>query len=175
MELGVTIAVAVAGWIFGFIKWSGESKQSKRIERAQAERDVLAERLTSAQEKIAEQQNELLDATRENAEAMKLIAQFQQDDSNKFIWELSWDRGDLYRATNKSRRTVHNVVITSGSPLTRDEGSAETLKPGDSITFFYAPVWGAEYKAEVSWSDDLGNTYSRSVNFKKESSVEFME
>ena len=176
LELGVTIALAVAGWLFGFIKRRGEVKQSRLAEKAQSERDAVAKRLTEAQEKIAEQQGKLVQAARENADSVKLIAQLQKDDSNRFIWEVSWDSGDLYRVTNKSRRTVHNVTVISDSPLARDdEGTAELMKPGDSITFFYAAVWGSGYKAEVSWIDECGNEYSRPVNFKKQGSIEFME
>lgn len=176
LELCVTIALAVAGWLFGFIKWLGEHKQSKLAEKAQSERDAVAKRLTEAQEKIAEQQDKLVQAARENAESVKLIAQLQKDDSNRFIWEVSWDGGDLYRVTNKSRRTVHNVTVINDSPLARDdEGTAELMKPGDSIAFFYAAVWGSDYKAEVSWTDEFGNEYSRPVNFKKQGSIEFME
>ncbi|MHC2800123.1 hypothetical protein [Corynebacterium hesseae] len=176
LELYVTIALAAAGWLFGFIKWWGEHKQSKLVEKAQSERNAVAKRLTEAQEKIAEQQDKLVQATRENADSMKLIAQLQKDDSNRFIWEVSWDGGDLYRVTNKSRRTVHNVTVKNDSPVVRDdEGTAESMNPGDSITFFYAAVWGSDYKAEVSWTDELGNEYSRPVNFKKQGSIEFME
>lgn len=176
LELCVTIALAVAGWLFGFIKWLGEHKQSKLAEKAQSERDAVAKRLTEAQEKIAEQQDKLVQAARENAESVKLIAQLQKDDSNRFIWEVSWDGGDLYRVTNKSRRTVHNVTVINDSPLARDdEGTAELMKPGDSIAFFYAAVWGSDYKADVSWTDEFGNEYSHPVNFKKQGSIEFME
>ncbi|KKO77929.1 hypothetical protein WU87_10905 [Corynebacterium minutissimum] len=176
LELYVTIALAAAGWLFGFIKWWGEHKQSKLVEKAQSERDAVAKRLTEAQEKIAEQQDKLVQATRENADSMKLIAQLQKDDSNRFIWEVSWDGGALYRVTNKSRRTVHNVTVKNDSPVVRDdEGTAESMNPGDSITFFYAAVWSSDYKAEVSWTDELGNEYSRPVNFKKQGSIEFME
>lgn len=176
LELCVTIALAVAGWLFGFIKWLGEHKQSKLAEKAQSERDAVAKRLTEAQEKIAEQQDKLVQAARENAESVKLIAQLQKDDSNRFIWEVSWDGGDLYRVTNKSRRAVHNVTVINDSPLARDdEGTAELMKPGDSIAFFYAAVWGSDYKADVSWTDEFGNEYSRPVNFKKQGSIEFME
>ncbi|MGY0886201.1 hypothetical protein [Corynebacterium sp. HMSC074E01] len=176
LELYVTIALAAVGWLFGFIKWWGEHKQSKLVEKAQSERDAVTKRLTEAQEKIAEQQDKLVQATRENADSMKLIAQLQKDDSNRFIWEVSWDGGDLYRVTNKSRRTVHNVTVKNDSPVVRDdEGTAESMNPGDSIKFFYAAVWGSDYKAEVSWTDELGNEYSRPVNFKKQGSIEFME
>lgn len=162
--------------MFGLIKWWGEHKQSKLVEKAQSERDAVAKRLTEAQEKIAEQQDKLVQATRENADSMKLIAQLKKDDSNRFIWEVSWDGGDLYRVTNKSRRTVHNVTVKNDSPVVRDdEGTAESMNPGDSITFFYAAEWGSAYKAEVSWTDELGNEYSRPVNFKRQGSIEFME
>lgn len=176
LELWVTIAIAVAGWIFGFIKWLGESKQSKRADTAQAERDALSRRLTEAQEKIAEQGDELLHVTREHADATKLIAQLQHDDSNRFIWEISQDRGVLYRLTNKSRRTVRNVVVTSDAPpVSQKPDSAKILKPGDSLPFFYVPVNGSDFTAEVIWSDETGNEYLRSVRFKKEDPVVFME
>lgn len=176
LELCVTIALAAVGWLFGFIKWWGQHKQSKLAEKAQSERDAVAKRLTNAQEKIAEQQDKLVQASRENADSMKLIAQLQKDDSNRFIWEISWDGGDRYRVTNKSRRTVHKVTVINDSPIVGDdEGTAESMKPGDSIMFFYAAVWGSDYKAEVSWTDEFGNEYSRPVNFKKQGSVEFME
>ncbi|MCG7260251.1 aminoacyltransferase [Corynebacterium aurimucosum] len=176
LELCITIALAVAGWLFGFIKWWGEKKQSKLAEKAQSERDAVAKRLTEAQEKIAEQQDQLVQAARENADSVKLIAELQKDDSNRFIWEVSWDVGDLYRVTNKSRRTVHNVTVINDSPLVRDEeATAELMKPGDSIKFFYAPVWESDYMAEVSWTDEFGNEYSRPVNFKKQGSIDFME
>ena len=45
----------------------------------------------------------------------------------------------------------------------------------ESPGFIDSAVWGSDYKAEVSWTDELGNEYSRPVNFKKQGSIEFME
>ncbi|WP_155895101.1 hypothetical protein [Corynebacterium vitaeruminis] len=147
-------APSMVGWVFAGVGWIFERRASKRA-------DELSERLVAVNSELAE--------------ATKQIAALQQDEANLFKWEISWDTAALYRLTNKSKREAKEVTFSSKALASSNSVTSESMKPGDSLTFHYAPDMNSDPNSSLTWANQAGKVYGRIVQIKPKGTITLEE